>query len=60
MDPPRSRLALRLIATERLVRGLFLVGAGVYLLVHLGSDFGRIAESGRLNGGIEILGPPPF
>ena len=24
------------------------------------TDFGRIAESGRVNGGIEILGPPPF
>jgi hypothetical protein len=23
-------------------------------------DFGRIKESGRLNGGIEIVGPPPF
>jgi len=23
-------------------------------------DFARIAESGRVNGGIEILGPPPF
>jgi quercetin dioxygenase-like cupin family protein len=23
-------------------------------------DFDRIAESGRLNGGIELLGPPPF
>jgi quercetin dioxygenase-like cupin family protein len=23
-------------------------------------DFARIAESGRANGGIEILGPPPF
>lgn len=23
-------------------------------------DFGRIAESGRRNGGIEIVGPPPF
>jgi hypothetical protein len=23
-------------------------------------DFGRIRESGRLNGGIEIIGPPPF
>lgn len=23
-------------------------------------EFGRIAESGRLNGGIELLGPPPF
>jgi len=24
------------------------------------TDFDRIAESGRLHGGIEILGPPPF
>jgi quercetin dioxygenase-like cupin family protein len=24
------------------------------------TDFGRISESGRLNGGIEVLGPPPF
>lgn len=23
-------------------------------------DFGRVQESARLNGGIEILGPPPF
>ena len=23
-------------------------------------DFGRIRESGRMNGGIEIVGPPPF
>jgi hypothetical protein len=23
-------------------------------------DFGRIRESGRLNGGIELLGSPPF
>lgn len=43
-DPPRSRLVLRLIATERLIRGGLLVGAGVYLLFHLGSDFGRRAE----------------
>ena len=43
-DPPRSRLVLRLIATERLIRGLLLLGAGVYLLFHLGSDFGSRAE----------------
>jgi quercetin dioxygenase-like cupin family protein len=24
------------------------------------TDFGRIAQSGQANGGIEILGPPPF
>ena len=40
----RSTLILRLIAAERLVRGALLVGAGIYLLFHLGSDFGRIAE----------------
>jgi uncharacterized membrane protein (DUF2068 family) len=43
-DPPRSRLILRLIATERALRGVLLMGAGIYLLFHLGSDFGRIAE----------------
>ncbi len=41
---PRSRLALRLIATERAVRGALLIAAGIYLLTHLGSDFGRIAD----------------
>jgi hypothetical protein len=24
------------------------------------TDFDKIGESGRLNGGIEVLGPPPF
>ena len=43
-DPPRSRLVLRLIATERALRGALLIGAGIYLLSHLGSDFGRVAE----------------
>ena len=43
-DAPRSRLILRLIAAERLIRGALLAGAGVYLLFHLGSDFGRLAE----------------
>ena len=43
-DPPRSRLILRLIATERALRGALLIGAGIYLLSHLGSDYGRIAE----------------
>jgi uncharacterized membrane protein (DUF2068 family) len=43
-DPPRSRLVLRLIAAERALRGAFLLGAGVYLLFHLGSDFGRVAD----------------
>src|SRR3954470_4827277 len=43
-DPHRSRLVLRIIALERAVRGLLLLAAGVYLLFHLNSDFGRLAE----------------
>ena len=43
-DPPRSRLVLRLIAVERIARGVHLLAAGVYLLFHLNSDFGRLAE----------------
>jgi uncharacterized membrane protein (DUF2068 family) len=43
-DPPRTRLVLRLIAVERSVRGVILVAAGVYLLFHLSTDFGRLAE----------------
>src|SRR5947199_597259 len=43
-DPPRTRLVLRLIAVERSLRGVILVAAGVYLLFHLSTDFGRLAE----------------
>jgi uncharacterized membrane protein (DUF2068 family) len=43
-DPPRTRLVLRLIALERSIRGLLLLAAGVYLLFHLSTDFGRLAE----------------
>jgi uncharacterized membrane protein (DUF2068 family) len=43
-DAPRSRRVLRLIALERTLRSLFLLAAGIYLLTHLGSDFGRIAD----------------
>ena len=43
-DPSRIRLILRLIAAERVLRGTLLVGAGVYLFSHLGSDFGRVAD----------------
>ncbi len=43
-DPPRSRRVLRLIALERMVRGLILLAAGIYLLSHLGSDLGRVAD----------------
>jgi uncharacterized membrane protein (DUF2068 family) len=43
-DPARTRLVLRLIAIERTLRGVLLVAAGVYLLFHLSTDFGQLAE----------------
>ena len=43
-DQPRSRRVLRLIAAERIIRGVLLLAAGVYLLFHVNSDFGRGAE----------------
>jgi uncharacterized membrane protein (DUF2068 family) len=43
-DSQRSRRVLKLIALERAVRGLLLVSAGIYLLAHLSSDYGRLAE----------------
>jgi hypothetical protein len=43
-DAPRSRRVLRLIALERSLRSLLLLAAGIYLLSHLKSDFGRIAD----------------
>ena len=43
-DQPRSRRVLRLIAAERIVRGVLLLAAGVYLLFHVNRDFGRVAE----------------
>ena len=49
-DPRRTRRVLRLIAAERFLRGLLLLGAGVYLLFHVSSDFGvpgRSADAAR-------------
>ena len=43
-DPPRTRLVLRVIAVERSLRGVLLLAAGTYLLFHLSTDFGRLAE----------------
>ena len=57
-DPPRSRRFLRLIALERIVRGVLLLAAGVYLLFHLNSDFGRLAE--RVMRAIELDPRRPF
>jgi len=42
--PVRHSRVLRIIAVERIVRGLLLGAGGVYLLSHVGSDFGRLAE----------------
>ena len=43
-DPPRTRLVIRVIAIERSLRGLLLLAAGTYLLFHLNTDFGHLAE----------------
>ncbi len=43
-DPPRTRLVVRVIAVERSLRGVLLLAAGTYLLFHLSTDVGRLAE----------------
>jgi uncharacterized membrane protein (DUF2068 family) len=43
-DPPRTRVILRVIAAERFLRGVLLLAAGTYLLFHLSTDFGQLAE----------------
>jgi uncharacterized membrane protein (DUF2068 family) len=55
---PRSRRLLRLIALERIVRGVLLLAAGVYLLFHLNSDFGRLGD--RVMRAIELDPRRPF
>ena len=57
-DRPRSRRLLRLIALERIVRGVLLLAAGIYLLFHLNSDFGRLGE--RAMRAIELDPRRPF
>ena len=57
-DRPRSRRLLRLIALERIVRGVLLLAAGIYLLFHLNSDFGRLGE--RVMRAIELDPRRPF
>ena len=57
-DRPRSRRLLRLIALERIVRGVLLLAAGIYLLFHLNSDFGRFGE--RVMRAIELDPRRPF
>jgi uncharacterized membrane protein (DUF2068 family) len=57
-DPPRTRLVIRLIAIERSLRGILLLAAGTYLLFHLSTDFGRVAE--RIARTIDIDPRQPF
>ena len=52
-DPSRTRLVLRVIAIERALRGLLLLAAGTYLLFHLSTDFGQLAE--RIIRSIDIV-----
>jgi uncharacterized membrane protein (DUF2068 family) len=51
-------MVLRLIAVERIVRGLLLTAAGIYLLFHLTSDLGRLAQ--RAIRAIELDPRRPF
>jgi uncharacterized membrane protein (DUF2068 family) len=57
-DQPRSPRVLRLIAIERILRGVLLFAAGVYLLFHLNTDFGRLSE--RVIRAIELDPRRPF
>ena len=57
-DPPRSRRLLKVIAVERTLRGLLLLAAGSYLLTHVTSDFGRLAE--RVMRAVELDPRRPF
>ncbi len=57
-DPPRSRRVLKLIALERIVRGVLLIAAGVYLLSHVGTDFGKTAD--RVMRAVELDPRRPF
>ncbi len=57
-DPPRSRTLLKVIAVERTARSLLLLAAGVYLLSHLTSDFGRLGE--RVMRAVELDPRRPF
>jgi uncharacterized membrane protein (DUF2068 family) len=57
-DREGSRLLIRLIAAERLIRGVLLVIAGIYLVTHSHNDFGRLAD--RLARAVELDPRRPF
>ena len=54
----RSEMFVRLIAIERFVRGLLLLAAGIYLVGHTGTDFGKLAN--RVARAIELDPHRPF
>jgi uncharacterized membrane protein (DUF2068 family) len=49
---------LKLIALERIVRGVLLFAAGIYLLSHVGTDFGKTAD--RIMRAVELDPRRPF
>jgi uncharacterized membrane protein (DUF2068 family) len=49
---------LKLIALERIVRGVLLIAAGIYLLSHVGTDFGKTAD--RIMRAVELDPRRPF
>jgi uncharacterized membrane protein (DUF2068 family) len=51
-------MLLKAIAVERTIRSLLLLAAGIYLLSHLTSDFGRLAE--RVMRAVELDPRRPF
>jgi uncharacterized membrane protein (DUF2068 family) len=57
-DSERGSWIIRLIALERIARGIVLLVAGGYLVTHLGSDFGRLAD--RVMRAVELDPRQPF
>jgi uncharacterized membrane protein (DUF2068 family) len=57
-DPPRSRRIIKLIAAERALRGVLLLAAGVYLVTHVHSDLGHLAD--RVMRAVELDPHRPF
>lgn len=57
-EPQGASLVVRLIAAERLIRGVLLFIAGVYLITHSHNDFGRLAD--RIARAVELDPRRPF
>ena len=57
-DTGSNPLVIRLIAAERIARGVLLLIGGAYLVTHSGSDFGRLAD--RFMRALELDPRRPF